>query len=248
MFKRNHYHPNRQTISRLRQTLLVAAVAIIVVVLMMQLGRTGGVVVNAGYQVTVRPGYTLVINISGATSNVVLEPWGGGHLLFNISEHLNNAQPVAPNISSQNNGGKVLFQIELGGGSSICRAITLHIYLPRLALADATILLEQGSADLLGLSAEQIYVYMALGKVYVNLTRLSTQGNYTFVTQTGDIQLYLPPSQGFSLNATTINGQIRLYGAGYSGQSGAQSVYLVFNGGGPSVYVRSVDGTIGVNL
>ncbi len=196
----------------------------------------------------VASGYNLWISVSGAPCSVVLKPWGGGLLGLNVTEDLGWGQnTVVPQVADLNNGSTVLMNLSAGNGGLpfSVYTLTLNVYTPAVSAGNLSFNLQSCSFKATVSDARGVHVYVGLGDVFLNVTGAPHRAAYTVVTQTGDILMALPAGLGFTVNATTINGGIRLEGANLAALNhDDQNVYGEVGGGGSYVYLATVDGSI----
>lgn len=194
------------------------------------------------------PGYNLWMSVSGVPCSVFLKPWGDGLLGFNITENLGwGVSAVVPEVADLSNGSTVSVNLTAGGSGLpfFVYTITVDIYTPAVLGGNLSFNLQSCSFKATDLDARGVYVYVGLGDVYVNLTSPLNHAAYSVVTQTGDILMALPAGQGFAVNATTVNGEIHIKGANLATLiHNNQNVYGIVGGGGPHIYLASVDGSI----
>lgn len=193
-------------------------------------------------------GYNVWMSVTGVPCNVVLKPWWGGSLEFNVTEILGwGESAVVPEVLALNNGGGVSVNITARGSVSpfVVYTLTVDVYTPMVAAGNLSFNLQSCSFRATDLNSSGVYVYVGLGDVYVNLTNPPHPATYSIVTQTGNILMAIPDWQGYTVNATTVNGAIHLEGANLTILThNNQNAYGTIGVGGPHIYLSSVDGSI----
>lgn len=190
-----------------------------------------------GFSEAVVPGYNLTVFVSGVKADVAVQAYAGRLLVINVSSLGVEAMPEVVDLD----GRAVYFNFTRGAAFGGPSRLAVNVYAPQLEVNNLKIHIDVGSIRVLDVAARSLDLYAALGQICLNATKLFDGGRYTVATQTGNIVIALPASQGFTLNATTINGQIYL-----SGKPTSTHFYGELNGGGPLVVAYSVDGSVRV--
>ncbi|MEM0121159.1 MAG: hypothetical protein QW429_05955 [Thermoprotei archaeon] len=225
--------------------------ALLIVALLIVYAHDSTLSKNLSFPEPVRSGYSVYVNVSSVRCSVAVRPYAGELLWFNVTEVLGwGATPIQPVVGESDNGSEILLNLHPTGGASpfAMEEVRINIYTPMVRAHSLNFSLDTCSLSVSGLNAGELSVFVVLGSVHINMTGTIPE-SVSVVTQTGNIFMGIPLGQGFTVNATTVNGEIHLNGATLSTLvHNAQSAYGNVSGGGPHVYIASIDGSITIQV